>query len=90
MSRRILSLLLCLALLAPGRAATAEQSYVALSFDDGPSGANTERLLDALQVRDVRATFFLCGYRMEQYPEQARLLAESGHELAFTASTTAT
>lgn len=83
MGRRLLSLLLCLALLTPGRAAAAERHYVALSFDDGPSGANTERLLDALQARDVRATFFLCGYRMEQYPEQARLLAESGHELGI-------
>ena len=57
------------------------RGYLALTFDDGPSGALTERLLDGLQARGARATFFLCGYRMEQYPAALdRYLAE-GHEI---------
>ena len=44
------------------------RGYIALTFDDGPSGALTEQLLDGLRQRNARATFFLCGYRMEQYP----------------------
>ena len=55
--------------------------YVALTFDDGPSGPITETLLDGLAERDAKATFFLCGYRMEEYPSALpRYLAE-GHEV---------
>lgn len=57
------------------------RGYLALTFDDGPSGALTEQLLDGLAARGARATFFLCGYRMEQYPAAlSRYLAE-GHEI---------
>ena len=57
------------------------KGYVALTFDDGPSGKITEMLLDGLREKNARATFFLCGYRMDQYPETLdRYLAE-GHEL---------
>ena len=34
---------------------------IALTFDDGPSAAYTEKLLDGLRERDVHATFFLIG-----------------------------
>lgn len=55
--------------------------YVALTFDDGPSGDYTEKLLDGLAQRNARATFFLCGYRMERYQDlMGRYLAE-GHEI---------
>ena len=57
---------------------------VALTFDDGPSGANSEALLAMLAERDARATFFLCGYRIEECPaELCKKLAEPGHELAM-------
>ncbi len=55
--------------------------YVALTFDDGPSGAMTEKLLDGLLERDARATFFLCGYRMEQYPSALKRYVAEGHEV---------
>ncbi len=77
--------ILCLTL--PVRAVSPEEKeqqpvgYVALTFDDGPSGALTEQLLDGLKARGARATFFLCGYRMKQYPSAlARYVAE-GHEV---------
>ena len=57
---------------------------VALTFDDGPSGPNSEVLLAMLAERDVKATFFLCGYRIEECPaELCKKLAEPGHELAM-------
>ena len=56
---------------------------IALTFDDGPSGAITEKLLDGLAARNVKVTFFLCGYRIEKYPEIAQRMAEDGHELAL-------
>lgn len=57
------------------------RGYVALTFDDGPSGALTEELLDGLRERNARATFFLCGYRMEQYPSALSRYLPEGHEL---------
>ena len=35
--------------------------YVALTFDDGPRADTTGRLLDGLQARGARATFFVLG-----------------------------
>ena len=57
--------------------------YVALTYDDGPSGRFTRELLDGLQQRGARATFFLCGYRIKEYPEEARRIYEEGHEIGY-------
>lgn len=57
--------------------------YVALTFDDGPTGALTAELLDGLKERYVSATFFICGYRAVEYPELVRRIAEEGHEAAI-------
>lgn len=77
--KRLLCLLATLAVLLP-RGHAAEPRCVALTFDDGPSGALTERLLDGLAARGVHATFFLCGYRIDLYPELAARIAAEGHE----------
>lgn len=55
---------------------------VALTFDDGPSPANTPALLDLLDRHGARATFFMVGDRAEQHPELARLVVARGHEAA--------
>lgn len=57
--------------------------YVALTFDDGPTAGITRPLLDGLRQRYVSATFFLCGYRVEQNPKIARQIAEDGHEVGL-------
>ena len=75
----LLSLLLALALPAQAQ----EGKYVALTLDDGPSGRFTSRLLEGLEQRNVKATFFLCGYRMELYPELTQLIVEKGHEVGL-------
>ena len=57
--RRLILAVLCLQLLAAPMPEPAK--YVALTFDDGPSGRYTRRLLDGLEERNVKATFLLCG-----------------------------
>lgn len=80
--RRLLCICLCLGLLGiPVRAQPAK--YVALTFDDGPSGRYTRELLTGLEQRDVKATFFLCGYRIKEYPKLAQKIHESGHEIGL-------
>ena len=79
--RRILCLLFLPLLILKVHAS--ETKYVALTFDDGPSGRFTERLLDGLYDRGAKATFLLCGYRIPQYPEEARRIFEEGHEIGI-------
>ena len=81
--KRFLALLVCCSLLCfPVRAAE-EERLVALTFDDGPSGKYTRRLLDGLKDRGVEATFFLCGYRIKQFPELTERLCREGHEIGL-------
>ncbi len=77
MKKLLLALAVLTALLRPVRAAPC----VALTFDDGPSGDNTLALMALLEEKDVRATFFLCGYRIELFPELPGALRQAGHEL---------
>ena len=79
--RRICSLLCCLCLLT--LPVSAEGKYVALTFDDGPSGRYTRQLLDGLKERNVKATFLLCGYRIREYPQETQRIAEEGHEIGL-------
>ncbi len=76
--RLIPTVLLLAALLFP--ASAEEEKLVALTVDDGPSHVS-EELLDGLRARGVRVTFFLCGYRIKEYPAIVRRMAEDGHEL---------
>lgn len=83
--RRWTALVVCAALLGgPVRAGEGGRTkYVALTFDDGPTCALTEQLLDGLKARYVSVTFFLCGYRIDQCPDVVRRMAAEGHELAM-------
>jgi len=52
---------------------------IALTYDDGPNDIVTERLLDLLAHRNIRATFFLIGNFARQRPQIVRAIAASGH-----------
>lgn len=51
---------------------------VALTFDDGP-GPYTAKLLDELKARNIHATFFVLGSKVDKYPDLIRRMAEEGH-----------
>lgn len=81
--KRLTALFLCICLLCvPVRAAESEK-LVALTFDDGPSGRYTRKLLEGLDERGVKATFLLCGYRMAQYPDLTEQIFREGHEIGL-------
>lgn len=80
--KRLLCGLLCLLLLCPVTA-HAQAGTVALTFDDGPSGRFTRALLDGLEQRQVKATFLLCGYRLKDYPKEAKRILAEGHEIGL-------
>jgi peptidoglycan/xylan/chitin deacetylase (PgdA/CDA1 family) len=52
---------------------------IALTFDDGPNGPHTLRLLEVLAKHGVKATFFMIGSYVRQQPEIARAVAQGGH-----------
>ena len=82
--RKLLTIALCLLLLCPGaKAAQTGEKYVALTFDGGPSGRYTRRLLEGLEKQDAKVTFLVCGYRLAQFPELARAMVDGGHEIGL-------
>ena len=81
--RRVLALLLCLCLLFLPVQAAENEKMVALTFDDGPSGRFTRKLLEGLEERGAKVTFLLCGYRMEQYPDLTERIFQEGHEIGL-------
>lgn len=54
---------------------------VVLTFDDGPSYLYTEKILDILKLKNVKATFFLIGSRMIEDPQIVRRIYLDGHDL---------
>lgn len=52
---------------------------VALTFDDGPDPVYTPKLLDLLRGKNVKATFFVVGKRVDQHPEIVRRAWAEGH-----------
>ena len=61
------------------RAKGLEGKCVALTFDDGPNEDCTEKLLDGLKERNVRATFFLMGQNIEGNEEIVKRMKAEGH-----------
>lgn len=59
-------------------------AYIALTFDDGPTGGSsglTVKLLDALKEHNAHATFFMCGYRIKDFHTHMDRYLGEGHEV---------
>jgi len=57
------------------------QREVAVTFDDGPHPRLTPFLLQVLERRKLRATFFLVGKQALLYPDLVRQILAAGHEV---------
>ncbi|MBE0646151.1 MAG: polysaccharide deacetylase family protein [Bacteroidales bacterium] len=55
------------------------EKVVVLTFDDGPLPYRTPLLLEMLKKHGIKATFFMMGERMSQYPDIARQVVAEGH-----------
>jgi peptidoglycan-N-acetylglucosamine deacetylase len=56
------------------------ERVVALTFDDGPA-PEVRPLLDTLDAKNVKATFFLIGVQITEDPADARRIVEAGHQV---------
>jgi peptidoglycan/xylan/chitin deacetylase (PgdA/CDA1 family) len=52
-----------------------------LTFDDGPDGDNTARVLDLLKARDAKATFFLIANKIRGQEPLVERMVREGHAL---------
>jgi len=58
--------------------------YIAMTFDDGPSGGstnNTNRLLDLAAKKHIKLTFFLIGENAARYPQLVQRELAEGHQV---------
>lgn len=55
---------------------------IAITFDDGPHPVRTSNLLEILKKHDVKATFFVIGENVKNYPRTLSEIVEGGHEIA--------
>jgi len=53
-----------------------------LTFDDGPTPEVTPWILSVLKKENVKATFFLVGQQIEEFPELAGDIIKDGHTIA--------
>lgn len=58
---------------------TSGKNAVALTFDDGPDPSSTPPLLRLLSKYQVKATFFVNGKKVVQYPELITAILQQGH-----------
>lgn len=60
-----------------------KEKVMYLTFDDGPSADNTDRVLDVLKKKNVKATFFVIGEYVRKHPETAKRIVEEGHAIGI-------
>lgn len=58
------------------------EKMIALTFDDGPDPDITPQILDLLKQHNAKATFFVIGSRLTQYPNIIKREIAEGHEVA--------
>lgn len=55
------------------------EKVIALTFDDGPWPQWTEQVLDILKKNNIKATFFMVGEVVKEYPQLAKQVVADGH-----------
>lgn len=56
-----------------------ENKVVALTFDDGPWPETTSEVLNLLKKNNIKATFFVVGRNVSNYPQLMKQIVADGH-----------
>ena len=59
-----------------------DEKVAYLTFDDGPSPSVTPKILDILKFENIKATFFVIGKKVEEYPKIVNRTYKEGHYIA--------
>ncbi len=57
------------------------RKLTAFSFDDGPWPGTSKRVMAKFEARGARATFFVIGRMVREYPDIARAIVDRGHAI---------
>lgn len=68
--------------ITPNKPQNNKPKVVYLTFDDGPGGS-TEEILNLLNKYDMKATFFMLNYGIENNPESVKKIIKEGHALGL-------
>lgn len=60
---------------------------IAITIDAAWEDDKTEFILNTLDKYNAKATFFLCGFWVDKYPEMVKKISEAGHEIGNHSST---
>ncbi len=59
-----------------------QDKTISLTFDDGPDPKYTPAILDVLKKYNIKATFFVIGKQVIEYPDIAKRIVDEGHIIA--------
>lgn len=57
-----------------------DEKVIALTFDDAPT-IYSDEILEMLKEKNIKATFYVIGKNMEEFPEETKRIVAEGHEL---------
>ena len=63
------------------RSVETNKKQIAITFDDGPHPYQTKEILQILDRYGVKATFFMVGVNVRNYPDVAKEVIKRGHEV---------
>lgn len=63
------------------RVDTGASKRIAISFDAAWGAEKTQEIVELLNNRGIRSTFFLVGFWVDKYPEKVTYIHENGHEI---------
>lgn len=63
------------------RKGSEDLKILAITFDDGPHPRITKEILKTLDEYDIKATFFMLGKNVENYPKVVEQVYKEGHEI---------
>lgn len=66
---------------------TQGKPQISISFDAAWGAEDTDTLIEILKNNNVNATFFLCGYWVDKYPEEVKKIYEAGNDIGNHSNT---
>lgn len=58
-----------------------KEKMIAISFDAAWGAEKTEAIMDIVEERGIKTTFFLVGFWIDKYPEKVAMISDRGHEI---------
>lgn len=68
--------------LVPIYSVQTEQKRISLTINCAWSADDIDKILEILDARNVKVTFFMVGEWIDKYPEYVQKIADAGHEIA--------